>query len=53
MDKQEIVIVDISIPLRSMVIFMLKLAVAAIPAVIILFMLAFVLLVLPNYLPRL
>ena len=40
MDKQEIVITDIRIPLWSMVVFMAKLAVAAIPAFVIFYLFA-------------
>ena len=52
MDRQEVVVVDIKIPFWSMVILMVKWAVAAIPAFIILFVLVFVLFGLPNFLPR-
>jgi hypothetical protein len=52
MDKQEVVIVDIKIPFWSMVILIVKWAVAAIPALIILYLLAFVFFGLPNYFLR-
>lgn len=52
MDKQEVVVVDIKIPFWSMVILIVKWAVAAIPAFIILYLVAFVLFGLPNFLAR-
>jgi len=52
MDRQEVVVVDINIPFLSMVILMVKWAVAVIPALIILFGLAFVFFGLPNFFPR-
>ena len=50
MDRQEIVVVDIRIPFWSMVWLMVKWALAAIPAIVILYVLAFLLFVLPNIL---
>lgn len=52
MDKQEVVVVDINIPFWSMVIFMMKWVVAAIPSFIILSLFAFVFFGLSNFLPR-
>jgi hypothetical protein len=52
MDRQEVVIIDINIPFRSMVMLIVKLAIAAIPAFFILYVLAFVLFGLPNFIPR-
>jgi hypothetical protein len=52
MDKQEVVVVEIKIPFWSMVILIVKWAVAAIPAFIILYLLAFVFFGLPNFFPR-
>lgn len=52
MDRQEVVVVDIKIPFWSMVILMVKWVVAAIPAFIILFVLAFVFFGLSNFLTR-
>ena len=39
MEKYEVVVTDIQMPFGSMVVFMIKWAIAAIPAVIILFVL--------------
>lgn len=50
MDRQEVVVVDIRIPFLSMVWLMVKLGLAAIPAFIILYVLAFLLFTLPNFL---
>lgn len=52
MDKQQVVVVDIKIPFGSMVILMMKWAIAAIPAFIILSLVAYVFFVLPNFIPR-
>ena len=49
MDRQEIVVVDVRIPFWSMVWLMVKWVLAAIPAFIILYVLA-LLLFLPNFL---
>lgn len=43
MEKQEVVVTDIQMPFGSMVVFMVKWAIAAIPAAIILFVLFWVL----------
>lgn len=43
MEKQEVVVTDIQMPFGSMVVFMIKWAIAAIPAAIILFILGAVL----------
>lgn len=53
MDKQEVVVVDIKIPFWSMVMLMVKWVIAAIPAFIILYLLAFLFFGLVNFLPRL
>lgn len=37
MEKQEVIVTDVQMPFGSMVVFMVKWAIAAIPAVIILF----------------
>lgn len=50
MDRQEVVVVDVRIPFWSMVWLMVKWALAAIPALLILYALAFVLFTLPNFL---
>jgi hypothetical protein len=52
MDRQEVVVVDVKIPFGSMVILLLKWALAAIPAFLILYVLGFVLFGLPNFIPR-
>jgi hypothetical protein len=52
MNSQEVVVVDIKIPFWSMVILLVKWAVAAIPAFIILYLFAFVLFGLLNFVPR-
>ncbi|MFA5902829.1 MAG: hypothetical protein WC836_02770 [Desulfobacula sp.] len=43
MEKQEVVVSDIQMPFGSMVVFMIKWAIAAIPAAIILFILGAIL----------
>ena len=53
MDRQAVVVVDIKIPFWSMVILLVKWVVAAIPAFIILFVLAFVFFGLAHFFPRL
>ncbi|MFC4309991.1 hypothetical protein ACFPN2_12950 [Steroidobacter flavus] len=50
MDRQEVVVVDVRIPFWSLVWLMVKVALAAIPAFIILYVLGFLLLGLPNFL---
>lgn len=52
MDKREVAIVDIRIPFLSLVMLLLKLAVAAIPAFIIFFVLASYITFAINNLPR-
>jgi hypothetical protein len=51
-NSQEVVIVDIRIPFLSMVFLLVKWALAAIPAFIILYVLGSVLFGLPNFFPR-
>lgn len=53
MDRQEIAIVDIRIPFLSLVTVLIKLAIAAIPAFIIFFVLASYIGFVLNSLPRL
>lgn len=52
MDKREVAIVDVRIPFLSLVMLLLKLAVAAIPAFIIFFVLASYISFAINNLPR-
>ena len=52
MDRQEVVVVDIKIPFWSMVVLIMKWVLAAIPAFIILYVIAFLLFGLPNFFPR-
>ena len=52
MDRQEVVVVDIDIPFWSMVTLMVKWAIAAIPAFIILYVWVFILFGLANFFPR-
>ncbi len=52
MDKPEVVVVDIKIPFNSMVMLMLKLVVAAVPAYLLLCLLVFLFIGLTNFIPR-
>ena len=52
MDRQEVVVVDIKIPFWSMVVLIMKWVLAAIPAFIILYVIAFLLFGLPNFFSR-